>query len=108
MTDERREDGGGSAPGLEHLLVAGLIHFLDPLKKLGGAKRAFLDASGHVLLPPLLAVAVLDDELLREYNEIETVGKLRFSDNLCSARQRRENGLSRQAGNYIIRTGFMK
>ena len=50
----------------------------------------------------------LDDELLREYNEIETVGKLRFSDNLCSARQRRENGLSRQAGNYIIRTGFMK
>lgn len=50
----------------------------------------------------------LDDELLREYNEIETVGKLRFSDSLCSARQRRENELSRQAGNYIIRTGFMK
>ena len=50
----------------------------------------------------------LDDELLREYNEIETVGKLRFSDNLCSARQRCENGLSRQVGNYIIRTGFMK
>ena len=44
----------------------------------------------------------LDDELLRDYNEIETV------DNLCSARQRRENGLSRQAGNYIIKTGFMK
>ena len=42
----------------------------------------------------------LDDELLREYNGIETVGKLRFSDNLCSARQRREN--------YIVRTGFMK
>ena len=42
----------------------------------------------------------LDDELLREYHGIETVGKLRFSDNLCSARQRREN--------YIVRTGFMK
>ena len=50
----------------------------------------------------------LDDELLREYNEIETVEQLRFSDNLCSARQRRENGLSRQAENYIIKTGFMK
>lgn len=50
----------------------------------------------------------LDDELLREYNGIETVGKLRFFDNLCSARQRRENELFRQAGNYIIRTGFMK
>ena len=50
----------------------------------------------------------LDDELLREYNEIEIVEKLRFSDNLCSERQNRENGLSRQAGNYIIKTGFMK
>ena len=64
VSDEGGEDGGGAAPGLQDLLLAGLIHFVDPLQQLGGAKGAFLDTSAHLLLPPLLRVAVLHDELL--------------------------------------------
>ena len=36
-----------------------LIHLIDPLQQLGGAKGAFLNASAHLLLPPYFALRCL-------------------------------------------------
>ena len=49
MTDKGGEDRGAAAPGLENLLLAGLVQFFDSLDKLRGNKRAFFDASAHFL-----------------------------------------------------------
>ena len=49
VTDEGGEDRGAAAPGLEDLLLAGLVQFFDSLDKLRGNKRAFFDASAHFL-----------------------------------------------------------
>ena len=45
---EGRENGSGTAPGLENLLLACLIHFIDSLQKLGSCEGAFLNASTHL------------------------------------------------------------
>jgi hypothetical protein len=47
VANEGREDGGRTGPGLQNLLFAVLIHFVNPLQQLGSAKGAFLDASAH-------------------------------------------------------------
>ena len=49
VANERGEDGGGTAPGLQNLLLVVLIHLIDPLQQLGSAKGALLNASAHLL-----------------------------------------------------------
>jgi hypothetical protein len=56
VADKGREDRGGTAPGLDDLLLAGLVHFIDPLQQLGSGKRAFLNTSAHYLFPPYFAL----------------------------------------------------
>ena len=41
VTDEGGEDGGAAAPGLQDLLLTGLVHLFDSLDQLRGNKRAF-------------------------------------------------------------------
>ena len=43
-----REDGGGTRPGLDDLLVAGLVHLIDALQQLRRCEGAFLYASAHL------------------------------------------------------------
>ena len=64
VTDEGGENGGGSGPGLQDLLLTGLIQLLDPLQQLGGNKRTFFDTSAHSFISSLLGVSALDDELI--------------------------------------------
>ena len=45
-----REDSSGTAPGLENLLLALLIHFVDSLQELGSCEGSFFNASAHLLL----------------------------------------------------------
>ena len=47
MADEGGEDGGAAAPGLQDLLLTGLVHLFDSLDQLRGNKRAFFNASAH-------------------------------------------------------------
>ena len=47
VTDEGGEDGGAAAPGLQDLLLTGLVHLFDSLDQLRGNKRAFFNASAH-------------------------------------------------------------
>ena len=49
VANERGEDGGAAAPGLQNLLLVVLIHLVNPLQQLGSAKGAFLNASAHLL-----------------------------------------------------------
>ena len=49
VTDEGREDGGATAPGLQNLLFVLLVHLFDPLQQLRGNIGAFLNASAHLL-----------------------------------------------------------
>ena len=49
VADEGGEDGGAAAPGLQDLLLTGLVHLFDSLDQLRGNKRAFFDASAHFL-----------------------------------------------------------
>ena len=49
VTDKGGEDRGAAAPGLENLLLTGLVHLFDSLDQLRGNKRAFFDASAHFL-----------------------------------------------------------
>src|SRR5699024_1203917 len=64
MPDEGREYRRGAAPGLQDLLLAGLVELIDALQQLGSGEGAFLYASAHLLFPSLLRVAALDDELI--------------------------------------------
>ena len=64
VADEGGEDGGAAAPGLQHVLLALLVHFFNPLQQLRGNIRAFFNRSAHIYLPPLLLVATLHDELI--------------------------------------------
>ena len=42
VADEFGEDGGGTGPGLENLLFAGLVQLFDALIQLGSYERALL------------------------------------------------------------------
>ena len=53
VPDHLREDGRGPRPGLDHLLVAGLVHLLDALHQALLDERALLRGSAHQRLPPL-------------------------------------------------------
>ena len=48
VSDEGREDGGRTGPGLDDLLGAGLVHLIDSLQQLGSGEGAFLNASAHL------------------------------------------------------------
>ena len=63
VTDEGGEDGGRSGPGLQNLLVTGLVQLLHALVQLRSYERALLDTSAH-FISSLLAVSALDDELV--------------------------------------------
>ena len=49
VSDESGENGGLTAPGLEDLLVAGLIHFFDPLYEFRCYKGALLNTSAQII-----------------------------------------------------------
>jgi siroheme synthase (precorrin-2 oxidase/ferrochelatase) len=50
MTNEGGEDGGRSGPGLEHLLLAGIVQLLNALVQLRSYKGAFFNASAHLYI----------------------------------------------------------
>ena len=60
---EGGEDRGASGPGLEDLLITGLVELFHALEQLGCYKRAFFNASAH-LISSLLRVSVLKDILV--------------------------------------------
>ena len=66
MTNEIGENGGRTAPGLQNLLVTGLVHLLNAGQEFGFYIRAFLKTSAHdpYLLSRLLAVTTSDDHLI--------------------------------------------
>ena len=47
VTNHLGEDGGRAGPGLQHALLAGFVHFLDPLEQLSSYIGALLDRSAH-------------------------------------------------------------
>ena len=49
MAHEGGENGRGSGPGLENLLLAAVVELLNALEELRRNKRAFFNASRHVL-----------------------------------------------------------
>ena len=63
VTNEGGEDGGSSGPGLQNLLLTGLVQLLDALVQLRSYERALFDTSAH-FISSLLAVSALDDELI--------------------------------------------
>jgi hypothetical protein len=56
VANERGENGGGTGPSLNDLLVASLIHFFDSLHQLGCYEGALLNASAHLTFPPYFAL----------------------------------------------------
>ena len=66
--DKIRENHGRPAPGLDDLLLAGLVHSLDPFQQHGLYKGSLLQASAHRVFAPfpcgLLTVSPLYDKLI--------------------------------------------
>ena len=50
VADHLREDGRGARPGLDDLLLAGLVHRVDALEQTRLDERALLQASAHLRL----------------------------------------------------------
>ena len=49
VSDEGRENGGCTGPGLDNDLGACLVHFIDSLQQLGSSEGTFFNASAHLL-----------------------------------------------------------
>jgi hypothetical protein len=49
VPDEGRENRRGAGPGLEDLFIAGFVHIVDPLQKLGSGKGALFNTSAHII-----------------------------------------------------------
>lgn len=66
VADKFGKDCGAAAPGLENLLVAGLVHLHDSLEQFRLHERSFFNASAHYFCSflDLLAVAALHDKLI--------------------------------------------
>src|SRR5207244_701265 len=54
VSDELREDGGRARPGLQHPLLLGVVHLLNPLQQLGVHERPLLARPAHRPPFPLL------------------------------------------------------
>src|SRR5581483_2867565 len=65
VPDHLREDRRGARPGADHVLLARLVHRLDPAHQPLLNERPLLRAATHLAATPLAAAAAADDQLVR-------------------------------------------